>query len=56
VLVALDLDFSNPLRFPPGDTEGIVVLRPPMSLLPLIEATLRSLIPRLTTDSVSGKL
>ena len=27
-LVTLDLDFSNPLRFNPGDYAGIVVLRP----------------------------
>ena len=28
-LITLDLDFANPLRFPPGDTEGIIVVRPP---------------------------
>ncbi|MCL4545806.1 MAG: DUF5615 family PIN-like protein [Chloroflexi bacterium] len=27
-LVTLDLDFSNVLRFPPGPTAGIAVLRP----------------------------
>lgn len=26
-LITLDLDFSNPLRFPPAETEGIAVLR-----------------------------
>jgi len=26
-LVTLDLDFSNPFRFPPGETPGIAVLR-----------------------------
>ena len=26
-LVTLDLDFANPLRFPPSDTTGIAVLR-----------------------------
>lgn len=26
-LITLDLDFANPIRFPPGDTAGIVVLR-----------------------------
>ena len=29
VLITLDLDFSNPLRFPPAETRGIVVVRPP---------------------------
>ena len=28
VLVTLDLDFADPLRFPPGKTAGIIVLRP----------------------------
>ena len=28
-LVTLDLDFSNPLQFPPGNYAGIVVLRLP---------------------------
>jgi predicted nuclease of predicted toxin-antitoxin system len=28
-LVTLDLDFSNPFRFPPAGTEGIIVVRPP---------------------------
>lgn len=27
VLVTLDMDFANPLRFPPTDTAGIAVLR-----------------------------
>lgn len=30
-LVTLDLDFSNPLRFPPDRSAGIAVLRPPKS-------------------------
>ena len=41
VLITLDLDFTNPLRFPPQQTAGVVVLRPPRPVLPLIEATLR---------------
>ena len=28
-LVTLDLDFSNPFLFPPGEHAGIAVLRPP---------------------------
>ena len=39
-LVTLDLDFSNPFRFPPADTEGIIVVRPPRPVLPAIRATL----------------
>jgi uncharacterized protein (DUF433 family) len=41
VLITLDLDFANPLRFPPEPTAGVVVLRPKRPILPLIEATLR---------------
>ena len=40
VLITLDLDFSNPFRFPPDDTEGIIVVRPPRPILPAIRATL----------------
>jgi uncharacterized protein DUF5615 len=29
-LVTLDLDFSDPLHFPPADTAGTIVLRPPV--------------------------
>ena len=30
--ITLDLDFSNPFRFPPTATQGIVVVRPPRVL------------------------
>jgi hypothetical protein len=39
VLITLDLDFSNPFRFPPEDTAGIIVVRPPRPILPAIRAT-----------------
>lgn len=55
-LVTLDLDFSNPLRFPPQDTEGIVVVRPPKAVLSSIRATLRSVLAQLKTGAVKGKL
>jgi predicted nuclease of predicted toxin-antitoxin system len=55
-LVTLDLDFSNPLRFPPEDTEGIVVVRPPRAVLSSIRATLWSVIAQLKTGAVKGKL
>jgi hypothetical protein len=38
VLLTLDMHFSNPLRFPPDETEGIVVLRLPRPILPLSPA------------------
>jgi predicted nuclease of predicted toxin-antitoxin system len=55
-LVTLDLDFSNPLRFPPEDSEGIVVVRPPKAVLSSIRATLWSVIAQLKTGTVKGKL
>jgi predicted nuclease of predicted toxin-antitoxin system len=36
ILVTLDLDFSNPLRFPVAGTPGIFVLRPSRPVLRLV--------------------
>ena len=47
VLITLDLDFSNPFRFPPESTEGIVVVRPSRPILGVIQATLMSVLPQL---------
>lgn len=56
ILVTLDLDFSSPIRFPPAQTAGIVVVRPPRPVLPLIRATLAAAIPGLTSRSLEGRL
>ncbi|MBN2294056.1 MAG: DUF5615 family PIN-like protein [Pirellulales bacterium] len=55
-LITLDLDFSNPFRFPPGDTEGILVVRPPRPVLPAIHSTLASILPQLNTQPLKGSL
>ena len=55
-LITLDLDFSNPLRFPPGSTEGIVVVRPPRPVLSIIRATLAATLPDLKAQRLRGKL
>jgi predicted nuclease of predicted toxin-antitoxin system len=55
-LVTLDLHFADPLRFPPRGSAGIVVLRPPRAVLPLIRATLESVLPRLRSLSLEGQL
>ncbi|HXD86468.1 MAG TPA: DUF5615 family PIN-like protein [Urbifossiella sp.] len=55
-LVTLDLDFSNPMRFSPSDSEGIVVVRPPKAVLSSIRATLWSVLSQLKTGLVKGKL
>lgn len=38
--VTLDIDLSNPFRFPPEATEGILVVRPQRPVLPQIFSTL----------------
>ncbi|MDI7267132.1 MAG: DUF5615 family PIN-like protein [Myxococcota bacterium] len=55
-LVTLDLDFANPLRFPPRETAGTVVVRVPRPLLRLIEETLRAALPQLKEGRVRGRL
>lgn len=56
VVVTLDLDFSNPLRFPPEVTEGIIVLRAPRPVLPVVRAMVESILPLLKTQPLKGKL
>ena len=56
VLITLDLDFSNPLRFPPGPTEGIVVVRPPRPTLPMVRATLKSALAQIKSGNLKGAL
>lgn len=56
VLVTLDLDFADPVRFPPQASAGIVVLRPQRNTLTLIRAALESALPALKDASVEGAL
>jgi predicted nuclease of predicted toxin-antitoxin system len=55
-LFTLDLDFANPVRFPPSPTEGIVVIRPPRPVLPLIRVTLLAALPQLKDLTLTGRL
>ncbi|HID74963.1 MAG TPA: hypothetical protein EYP56_03095 [Planctomycetaceae bacterium] len=55
-LVTLDLDFFNPFRFPPAPTEGIVVVRPPRPVLPVIRTVLLSVLPEFKRASLKGQL
>ena len=56
-LVTLDLDFSNPIRFPPDGTPGIIVLRLPSPVtLGQLKAALGALDAALASRSVAGKL
>jgi predicted nuclease of predicted toxin-antitoxin system len=56
-LVTLDLDFSNPLRFPPGNYSGIAVLRlpAPANYGELLAAT-KTLTKALESEPLPGKL
>jgi len=56
VLVTLDLDFSNPLRFPPDVTVGIIVIRPLRPVLSAIRAALVSVLPQLQAQALRGRL
>lgn len=56
ILVTLDLDFSNVLRYPPGQTPGVVVLRGPDDLFPTVRILIQTLLNALTNDTPSGHL
>ena len=57
VLVTLDLDFAEGLRFPPEATAGIAVLRSPGRLSPrAIVARMQELASVLRTEPIDGKL
>jgi len=56
VLVTLDLDFADPLRFPPAGGAGIMVLRPQRNTLALIRETLAAALPALERDRIEGAL
>jgi hypothetical protein len=55
-LITLDLDFANPLRFPPEGTAGIIVLRPPVPSLPLIRTTIGGALAHIKSGQVDGRL
>ena len=56
-LVTMDLDFSNPIRFPPRNYSGIVVFRlPARAGVSEIEAAIDRLASTVGTDALTGKL
>ena len=56
VLLTLDADFANVLRYPPAETPGVVRLHIHPAVEEAIDAMLRRAIPRLCEISISGKL
>ena len=56
-LVALDLGFSNVLRFPPREASGIVVFRPPKGpTYPALQRMVRRFLLTLPDLKLQGKL
>jgi len=56
-LVSLDMDFADILRFPPGLSKGIVVLRPPQNPTPaLLSQMVLLVLEILKRESVDGRL
>lgn len=56
ILVTLDLDFSNVLRYPPENTPGLVVLRGPDDLFPTVRILIVTFIGALGKERPSGHL
>ena len=55
-LVTQDMDFSNPFRFSPLPSQGIIVLRNPSQLLPEAEYLVQMVILKIPDESLPGHL
>jgi predicted nuclease of predicted toxin-antitoxin system len=55
-LVTLDLDFSDPLRFPPNNSAGTLVLRVPVPSMAMIRRLLEQAMAHGTTASPKGQI
>lgn len=56
-LVTLDMDFSDPIRYPPRESAGIVVVRLPGRFqLSLLERALALVVEASRTSQVAGRL
>jgi predicted nuclease of predicted toxin-antitoxin system len=55
-LITLDLDFANPIRFPPEQASGIVVLRPFRPTYFMMRALIATFLPSAVPDRIRGKL
>jgi predicted nuclease of predicted toxin-antitoxin system len=56
ILITLDADFANVLRFPPFETPGVVRLRVHPATEEAIDIVLRRYLPRLARMELAGKL
>ena len=55
-LLTQDMDFSNPFRFSPLPSQGIIILRNPSQLLPEAEYLARMVILKILEESPRGHL
>lgn len=56
-LVTLDLDFANPLVFPPAGTAGIAVLRVPLQASSeVLSALVQTLVVAVARSNIEGRL
>jgi predicted nuclease of predicted toxin-antitoxin system len=56
ILVTLDADFANVVRFPPQETPGVIRLRVRPPTESAIAQSLRRALPRLAKVTMAGKL
>jgi len=56
ILITQDMHFSNPFRFPPIPSEGILVIKNPTQLLRDAKYLVRNLISRLREEDPRGHL
>lgn len=55
-LMTLDLDFSDIRAYPPGESPGIIVLRPRTHSKPAVLELMLQIIPLLNSEPLAGKL
>ena len=55
-LLTLDLDFSDIRVFPPGDSPGIIILRPAVQTVKNIQRLVRQVVALLCTEQLDGHL
>ena len=55
-LVTLDLDFSDPIHFPPNTSSGTIVLRVPVPSMAMIKRLLEQAMTRVAVASPRGQI
>lgn len=55
ILITLDMDFSEPLSYPPQEHAGIIILRPARQGIQSVTACFRNFLQRYTLDNAKNK-